>query len=203
MTETHHLRAGITLDRRDLLPRLFADPTAWLMVSGLAGASRDACALTGEADNLYAMGGAMGAAVSIGLGMALAAPAAQVAVVTGDGELLMNLGTLATVATAAPANLSIVCIDNAEHAETGGQPGHTARRTDLAQLAEGAGIASVMAVSRPDELAAAARFLVAAPAPRFLLARVLAGPPCDWQRDWDLAACRLRFRAAWQARRNC
>lgn len=200
MTAPHRDRADITLDRRELLPHLFPEPERYLMVSGLAGASRDACALTGEADTLFTMGGTMGAAVSTGLGMALAAPQAQVAVITGDGELLMGLGTLATVASAAPANLSIVCIDNGEHAETGGQPGHTARRTDLATLAEGAGVVSVMTVSRPDELVAAARFLVEAPAPRFLWARVLAGPPCDWKRDWNLADCRLRFRAAWAGR---
>ena len=192
-------RSDVTLDRRDLLPHLFPDPARYRMVAGLAGASRDAAALTGEADYLFTMGGAMGAALSIGLGMALAAPDAEIAAITGDGELLMNVGALATVASAAPGNLTIVCIDNAQHAETGGQPGHTARCTDLAKIAEGAGIASVMTVSRPDQLAAAARFLIAAPAPRFLLCRVLPGPPCAWNRDWDLAACRQRFRAAWQA----
>ena len=193
-------RSDTSLDRRDLLAHLFADPASWLMVAGLAGAARDAAALTGDADTLFTMGGAMGGAVPIGLGMALAAPQVPVAVITGDGELLMNLGALATVASAAPANLAIVCIDNAQHGETGGQPGHTARRTDLAAIAEGAGLASVMTVARPEQLADAARFLAEAPAPRFLCARVRPGPPCDWQRDLDPASCRLRFRAAWRAR---
>ena len=189
-----------TLDRRDLLAPLFPDPADWLFVSGLAGASRDASALTGEGDNLFTMGGAMGAAVSMALGVALSAPAQKVACVTGDGELLMNVGALATVASATPANLTIVCVDNARHSETGGQQGHTARRTDLARLAEGAGIAAVHTVAAPDGLAEAACFVASGTGPRFLWARVMDGPPAPWNRNWNLAECRLRFRNAWLAK---
>jgi thiamine pyrophosphate-dependent acetolactate synthase large subunit-like protein len=190
-----------TLDRRTVLPVLFPDPERYLMIAGLAGASRDACVLTGEGDNLLTMGGAMGAAVSLGLGVALSAPESRVAVITGDGELLMNVGALATVASAMPDNLSIVCIDNGIHGETGGQPGHSSRRTDLAKMAEGAGLPSVLAVDRPDQLPDAAKFLAEAPAPHFLLVRVDPGPPSDYTRDWNLAANRLRFRAAHAKRR--
>jgi hypothetical protein len=137
------------LDRRELLPGLFPNPSEYLMVSGLAGASRDAAALTSEADNIFTMGGAMGAAVSIGLGMALCAPDRQIAVITGDGELMMNIGSLATVATAAANNLSIVCIDNGRHGETGGQKSHTAERTDLELMAKGAGIPATLTISIP------------------------------------------------------
>lgn len=185
-----------SLDRRELLPALFPDPSDYLMVSGLAGASRDAAALTSEADNVFTMGGAMGAAVSIGLGMALCAPNRQIAVITGDGELMMNIGSLATVASAAPQNLSIVCIDNGQHGETGGQKSHTAERTDLELMAKGAGMPATLTISRPQELEAAARFLTESPAPRFLRARVLPGPPSDWKRNWNLADCRTRFRDA-------
>ena len=184
------------LDRREFLPKLFPNPSEYLMVSGLAGASRDAAALTSEADNIFTMGGAMGAAVSIGLGMALCSPNRKVAVITGDGELMMNIGSLATVATAAPQNLSIICIDNGQHGETGGQKGHTAERTDLELMAKGAGIPATLTIARPEELEAAARFLTESPAPRFLWARVLPGPPSDWKRNWNLADCRTRFRDA-------
>ena len=119
------------LDRREVLPELFPDPSQYLMVSGLAGSSRDAAALTADGDNLYTMAGAMGAAVSMGLGIALSAPNEKVAVITGDGELLMNVGALATVASVQPENLSIVCIDNGLHGETGGQPGHTSAAPTL------------------------------------------------------------------------
>ena len=186
-----------TLDRRDALSRLFPAPEDYLLVSGLAGSARDAAALTGDGDNLFTMAGTMGAAVSMGLGVALSAPEAKVAVITGDGELLMNLGALATVASMAPDNLTIVCIDNGCHGETGGQPGHTARRTDLAIMAEGAGLASTMTIASPDDLNAGATFLIEAPAPRFLLVRVIKGPPADYKRDMDPAACRLRFRNAY------
>ena len=185
------------LDRREFLPKLFPNPSEYLMVSGLAGASRDAAALTSEADNIFTMGGAMGAAVSIGLGMALCAPDRKVAVITGDGELMMNIGSLATVAAAAPQNLSVVCIDNGQHGETGGQKSHTAERTDLELMAQGAGIPATLTISRPDELEAAARFLTESPAPRFLWARVMPGPPSDWKRNWNLADCRTRFRDAY------
>ncbi len=186
-----------TLDRRELLAQLFPAPGGTLMVSGLAGAARDAAALTDDGDNLFTLAGVMGAAVSIGLGVALSAPESQVAVITGDGELLMNLGALATVASMAPDNFTIVCIDNGCHGETGGQPGHTARRTDLGKMAEGAGLASTMTIESPDELGAGATFLIEAPAPRFLLVRVIEGPPADYKRDMDSAACRLRFRNAY------
>ena len=186
-----------TLDRRDVLPQLFPDPDQYLMVAGLAGAAKDACALTDEADNLLHLGGAMGAALSMGLGVALSAPESQVAVITGDGELLMNVGALTTVASMMPDNLTIVCMDNGVHGETGGQLGHTSRRTDLAKMAEGAGLPSTKTIDRPDQLAEAAKFVAEAPAPRFLLVKVQPGPAGPYKRDWDLAACRLRFRAAY------
>ena len=188
-----------TLDRRDVLAALFPDPGACLMVAGLAGSARDAAALTGEADTLFAFGGAMGGAVPMGLGMALAAPDRRVAVITGDGELLMNAGALASVASTMPENLSIVCIDNGRHGETGGQLGHTARRTDLARLAEGAGLPSAMTVADRAGLGAAASFLEDAPGPRFVCVRVRPGPPADYDRNWDPAECRLRFRRAFRA----
>ncbi len=186
-----------TLDRRDVLAPLFPKPEDYLMVAGLAGTARDAAALTDDGDNLFTLGGVMGGAVSIGLGMALAAPAARVAVITGDGELLMNVGALSTVASMAPDNLTIVCIDNGCHGETGGQPGHTARRTDLALMAKGAGLPSTMTATASGELAAAAQFVAESPAPRFLLVRVMDGPPAAYKRNLDAAVCRHRFRNAW------
>lgn len=195
-------RPGATIDRRNLLAELFPDPDSYLLVAGLAGAARDAAAFTQEADNLLTLGGAMGGAVPMALGMALAAPDRRVAVITGDGELLMNVGALATVATAMPENLSIVCIDNGAHGETGGQPGHTSRRTDLAKMADGAGIPSVMTLETAAGLGDARTFLATAPGPRFLCARVMPGPPAAYTRNWNLAECRVAFRNAYLASRN-
>ncbi len=187
----------LAIDRRDLLPQLIPDPDRYLIVSGLAGAAKDTAAYTSEADNLLTLGGAMGAALSMGLGVALSAPDEQVAVITGDGELIMNIGALATVASMMPANLTIVCIDNGVHGETGGQPGHTSRRTNLALMAEGAGLPSTLTIDAPEQIPAAAKFLIEAPAPRFLCVRVQPGPPAAYKRDFDLAACRLRVREAY------
>ncbi len=184
------------INRRDLLPILFPNPDEYLFVAGLAGAAKDAAAWTQEADNLIALGGAMGGAIAMGLGMALTATHRKVAVITGDGELLMNAGALATVASAAPENLTIVCIDNGRHGETGGQRGHTSKRTNLAVLAEGSGLGSIMTVSTPEELPAAREFLADGNDPKFLWARVQPGPPADYKRNWNLVDCRLRFRRA-------
>lgn len=188
------------IDRRKLLPQLFPSPDNWLFVSGLAGASRDAASLTGDGANLFTMAGTMGAAVPMGLGMALSAPDHAVAVITGDGELLMGIGALVTVAAARPPNLTIVCQDNSVHGETGGQRGHTADTANLEAIAAGAGIASTLTISEPGQIADAAAFIAEAPGPRFLLVRILPTPPCDFRRDLDLAACRVRFRQEFQNR---
>ena len=184
------------IDRRELLPVLFPDWRDWLFVSGLAGASRDAAALTGDATNTFTMG----AAVPMGLGMALSAPGTQVAVINGDGEMLMGLGALVTVAGAAPRNLTIVCQDNGMHGETGGQTGHTAAGADLEAIARGAGLEQALTISTPEEIADAARWIREAPGPRFLVARVMQTPPTAFKRDMDMAACRVRFRDHYRAR---
>ena len=184
------------IDRTSILPQLFVDPNDYLIITGLAGAAKDAASWTGDADNLLTFGGAMGGALPTALGTALCAPNRNVLVITGDAELLMSAGALATTASARPDNLTIVCIDNAQHGETGGQPSHTAMQTKLSLLAEGAGIPSVMTLSAPEKLEEACRFLKEKPGPRFLCVRVRPGPPSDYKRVWDLVHCRVRFKAA-------
>lgn len=186
-----------TLDRRRVLAQVFPNPADTLFVSGLAGPAKDAAGLTEDGPNFFSMAGTMGAATCMGLGVALSAPDRKVAVITGDGELLMNVGSLATVATVFPGNLSIVCIDNGCHGETGGQNGHTSHRTNLEVMARGAGFASTLTVETEDDLAKSAAFLRDAPGPRFLWVRVTNGPPTDFKRNLDLAECRIRFRSAY------
>ena len=185
------------IDRRELLPQLFENPDDYLFVSGLAGAAKDTSALTEDGDNLYTMAGTMGAAVPMGLGVALNASDRKVVVVTGDGELLMGIGSLVTVASMAPANLSIVCIDNAQHGETGGQPGHTGKATDLETIAKGAGFSSTMTITCSDQIKDGVGFLATATGPRFLNVRVTDGLPSTYKRNMDPAACRHRFRNAY------
>jgi thiamine pyrophosphate-dependent acetolactate synthase large subunit-like protein len=185
-----------TLDRREVLSRLFPNQEEYLFISGLAGSARDAAALTDDGPNVFTMAGTMGAATSVGLGVAMCAPERKVAVITGDGELLMNIGSLATVATIRSANLSIVCIDNGCHGETGGQSGHTSNKTNLEMMAKGAGIASTMTIATESDLAEGAQFLARAPGPRFIQVRVMDGPPAAYKRNMDLAECRIHFRNA-------
>ncbi len=187
----------ITLNRVGALPRIFPDPSKYLFVTGLAGPARDAAALTNDGANMFTMAGCMGAAVSTGLGMALGAPEREVVVIAGDGEMMMNIGSLVTVASEAPRNLTLVCIDNGGHGETGGQDGHTSKRTNLATMAEGAGIERVLTVSNEAGLKDAAKFVAEGVGPRFLWLRILAGEPTKFKRNMNPAECRVRFRSAY------
>ena len=95
------------LDRCQAVPALVGRHEDFLIVTGLAGTARDIAALTDDGAHIYAMAGAMGAAAMMGFGLALAQPGRRVLVVTGDGELLMNVGALATIGVADRPNLSI------------------------------------------------------------------------------------------------
>jgi len=190
------MRTPATLDRREVLPQLIPNQQEYLYITGLAGPARDAAALTEDGPNLFTMAGCMGAATSMGLGVAMSMPGKKIIVITGDGELLMNIGSLATVATIGPQNLSIICIDNGCHGETGGQTGHTSHNTNLEMIASGAGLASAMTIETEDDLALGAKFLNESPGPRFIQLRVKDGPPSVYKRSLDLVECRLRFRNA-------
>src|SRR5271154_5509990 len=127
------------LNRRDVVGSLLADRKEAIVVGGLGASTYDIAAAGDHDRNLY-LWGAMGGAVMIGLGMALAQPALPVVVITGDGEMLMGMGSLATVGLQQPKNLSIVVLDNEVYGETGGQASHTAANTDLVGVAKACGI---------------------------------------------------------------
>jgi len=148
-----------TLDRAKVVPALVGKPDDFLIVTGLAGAVYEIAALTNHADYFYGLGGSMGAACMMGLGLALAQPKRKILVVTGDGELLMSLGSLCTIATVNPPNLSILCVDNGHYGETGYQRSHTSRGVDLAAIARGAGIRRVHSVIAEEDVAAGAQML--------------------------------------------
>lgn len=128
-----------------------------------------------DGDGCFYMIGSMGLASSIGLGVALAQPDRRVVVLDGDGNVLMNMGTLATIAVAAPANLRHVCFDNGVHASTGAQP-TIAGRVALDRMARAAGYRSVVRVESPEALRAAVPSFLAEPGPSFLHVRVALGP---------------------------
>lgn len=141
------------LKRRDFVAELLAVRAPdTVVVSGLGSPTWDVAA-AGEHDHNFHFIGAMGLAASFALGIALAQPERRVVLITGDGELLMGIGTLATIATQMPANLALVVLDNEAYLETGGQPTATAGTTDLALLARGAGIADTQTVTRAEQVA--------------------------------------------------
>jgi thiamine pyrophosphate-dependent acetolactate synthase large subunit-like protein len=186
------------LDRNHAVPALIGAPADFLMVAGLAGTAYELAAITDDGDNLYALGGAMGAALSMGLGLALSQPKRRVLVATGDGELLMNVGTLATISVMQPANLSILCVDNGHYGETGFQRSHTSLGVDLEQMAIGAGIGSTMTIEREDQLPAGARMLRESNGPCFVLLKVSTADPRKDKLSLDGGANRIRFRHAIQ-----
>ena len=134
-----------TLDRRKVVRELLDRRGDLLVVAGLGSSAWD-CTAAGDHPLTFPLWGAMGAACAIGLGLALAQPRRRVLVVTGDGEMLMGLGSLATIAAQRPRNLAIVVLDNERYGETGMQRTHTAYGTDLAAIAKGCGFAKAETV---------------------------------------------------------
>ena len=131
--------SGAPFARRAAVAQLLAGRQDLLVVSGLGAPSYDVAAAGDHARNFY-LWGAMGGACMVGLGLALAQPALPVLVVTGDGEMLMGLGGLATVALRNPGNLTIAVLDNGLYGETGGQASHTSGPTHLPAVARGCGL---------------------------------------------------------------
>ena len=183
------------LDRRQAVPALIERPQDYLVVAGLAGTAQELTAMTADAASVFGLGGAMGAAPMMGLGLALARPDRRVLVVTGDGELLMGLGALAAIAVQNPPNLKIVCVDNGHYGETGNQDSHTGLGVALDMIARGAGIPVVWRIDTAADFPEGRR-LLAEPGLAFILLRVTEGPPAKIKRNLQPHVARDRFRAA-------
>ena len=139
------------LDRRRVVASLLAERKDAIVVGGLGASTYDIAAVGDHDRNLY-LWGAMGGAVMIGLGLALAQPKLPVVVITGDGEMLMGIGSLATVGLQKPGNLTIIVLDNECYGETGGQASHTAAAADLVGVARACGIAEARAMTTMAEI---------------------------------------------------
>ena len=159
------------LGRRDLVKGLLLDRGNLLVVSGLGAPTYDVAAAGEHPLNFY-LWGAMGSAAMIGLGLALARPKDRIAVITGDGEMLMGLGSLATIGVKQPRNLSIVVLDNRHYGETGMQASHTNSGIDLVGVALACRFKQARAISADHEVEAARRLLHAADGPLFIQAQV-------------------------------
>jgi thiamine pyrophosphate-dependent acetolactate synthase large subunit-like protein len=161
-----------TLDRRAAVKAILADRGDSLTVSSLGGPSYDVAAVKVDFDQDFPLGGAMGQAAMVGLGLALAQSKRRIIVFAGDGEMLMSLGALATIGAEKPSNLAIVVIDNEHYAETGMQRTHTGRGVDLAAVAAGCGFGTVRTVRTEADLAEAKPLICAAPGPVFATLKV-------------------------------
>jgi thiamine pyrophosphate-dependent acetolactate synthase large subunit-like protein len=182
-----------TLDRRAVAATLLRDPGDLLVVSGLGSTTYDVGATGDRALNFY-LWGAMGAAAMVGLGLALAQADRRVLVVTGDGEMLMGLGALATIAALQPRNLAIAVMDNGSYAETGEQPTHTSHRTDLAAVALGCGWSATTTARTMAEVEVLRQRLRSEPL--FAVVKIAGGQPPRSLPPRDGSFLQHRFRIA-------
>ncbi len=187
-------QTSFTLDRGEAVPAVVGDPDHFLIIAGLSWSAKDVGKLTGEAPNAFLMGGGMGGAITMALGLALAQPERAVLAVFGDGECLMNAGSLSTVGFMQPDNLAMLCVDNGTYGETGNQLTHTARNADLELIARGCGIDSTLTVHSEEHYADAATLLRKDGAPRFILLRVSDAAPPSYGRNFDAVERKTLFR---------
>jgi thiamine pyrophosphate-dependent acetolactate synthase large subunit-like protein len=184
------------LDRRAAMAELLADRgDDLLVVPGLGSTTWDLAAL-GENDKDFYLWGAMGGAAMIGLGLALAQPKRRVAVITGDGEMLMGLGALATIGVQRPPNLAVIVFDNGVYGETGMQPSHTQSGADLVGVAKACGVPTCLDVADAAGLADLAGRLKRLHATLFARVAIAASEPPRVLPLRDGAALKDRFRAA-------
>lgn len=185
----------IVLERRDAVATLLERRGDALVVTGLGSPTWDVAAAGDSPSNFY-LWGAMGGAAMVGFGLALAQPHRRVVVITGDGELLMGLGSLATIGADRAPNLSIVVLDNEHYGETGMQASHTARGVDLARIAAAAGFGPTATVYTRQELDAWAPAVYSAPGPVLGVVKVLPTQPPLRVPARDGAYLKTRFREA-------
>ncbi|HYC18268.1 MAG TPA: thiamine pyrophosphate-dependent enzyme [Pseudolabrys sp.] len=186
----------MSLERRTAMAALLADRgDDLLVIPGLGSTAWDAAA-AGDNDRNFYLWGAMGGAAMIGLGLALARPERRVAVITGDGEMLMGLGSLATIGIQQPRNLAVIVFDNGVYGETGMQPSHTQSGVDLIGVANACGIRTCFDVRDEAALADLARTLKNLGTTLFARVSIAAEEPPRVLPLRDGIALKKRFRAA-------
>lgn len=187
--------SGERLNRRVVVKEILENRKAMAVVTGLGSPTYDVASVEDHERNFY-LWGAMGGAVSLGLGLALARSDLDVLVVTGDGEMLMGMGSLATTGARAPENLSILVLDNGFYGETGMQQSHAGLGCDLTAVAIGCGIQNAWKISSYDELQAAREKFHTRGSVRFLHALVDSDQPERVMPTRDGVENKLRFRKA-------
>ena len=184
-----------SMDRREAVAKLLAARDGALVVTGLGSPSYDVHA-AGDRDDNYYLWGAMGGAALTGLGLAQAQPGKRVMVITGDGEMLMAFGALATIAVAGPKNLDIIVLDNQHYGETGMQDSHTGKGIALDKVAAATGFAETGELHDLAEVDALAdRLRQPAQGPRLFVLKIKAENLPRSLPPRDAVAIKNRFRA--------
>jgi thiamine pyrophosphate-dependent acetolactate synthase large subunit-like protein len=189
-----------TLDRRAFVKQVLTDRGDLLVVTGLGSPTYDAAACGDHPLNFY-LWGSMGGAAMIGLGLALAQPTRRVAVLTGDGEALMGLGSLATIGVKQPQNLTVVVLDNRHYGETGMQPSHTGAGIDLVGVAKACRFADALHVCDMADAARVRNLVHHGGGPILVQAAIAADEPPRVLPSRDGHAIKLRFMQAMQTAR--
>ena len=159
------------LHRREVVATLLEDRGDLLVVTGLGSAAWD-CTAAGDHDLTFPLWGGMGLAAMTGLGLSLARPDRRVLVMTGDGEMLMGLGSLATIGAQRPWNLSVAVLDNGCYGETGMQASHTAHGVDLAAVAGACAFSRTCTITSVDEVLAFRSLVHKGQGPNFAVVKV-------------------------------
>ncbi len=180
--------------RRPLVADMMSRRGDALVVTGLGSPTYDVSA-AGEHPGTFYFWGGMGLTAAAGLGLAMARPDRRVVVVTGDGDMMMGIGSLATIAGVAPSNIAILVLDNQSFGETGKQTGLTAGRCDIAAVAEGMGFRNAMTVATPDGYDGLAELLFEKDGPNMGVARVALSDDPKSIPELDGAYLAQRFRA--------
>ena len=185
------------LERRTVMSAILEHRTShWRVVSGLGSPTWDLAAVSRAEENFHFIG-AMGQSAAFALGLALAQPDRRVVLFTGDGELLMGLGTLATIANAGIRNLALVVLDNESYQETGGQRTATAGQTDLAGIAAACGFASSSTLRETSEVGAAGKLIADTDGPVMVVAKVIKQTlPMVFPPSFDGSVAMEQFRRA-------
>ena len=183
------------IERRSAVAKILSDRKQMIVVAGLGSPVYDVYAAGDHPLNFYNWG-AMGSAVMVGLGLSLSKPDRPVVVFTGDGEMLMGIGSLATLAQHKPANLSIIVLDNEQYAETGMQTTATGFGTDLAAVAAACGIEGARTIRRQEEIAGLRSQVLSGERLTFAVLKISPGDQPRTVPLRDGAANTFRFRSA-------
>jgi thiamine pyrophosphate-dependent acetolactate synthase large subunit-like protein len=184
-----------TLKRREVVARILRDRGEALAITSLGNPTFDVAAAGDGPQNFY-LWGAMGGAVMVGLGLARAQPSKRVVVFVGDGEMMMGIGSLATVAVDNPKNLTVVVIDNEHYAETGMQPAHAGRGVDITAVAKAVGFPVSLTIRTADELETAIGQILDGQGPVLVTVKVTTEPAPAALPPRDGPFLRSRFRTA-------